>query len=371
MASALLKIFRPFGQGSPPPPLLFQLQRTVKSCHSDGMSVTSGPSASAAGRFRFSLARVCAVVFSVFSFMVMAGAYIDFCILPRIYAAQSQIEVVIPRDDASPDPIRAEIAFMYRPDVLAPIITDLSLNKIWAKRVYKSGLDVLPMQDALSYLNRILFISQVPGTHIISISVSSEVPQEAADIANAVADRYFTLRSGDEDRAFAEKEQILGDEIKQQQQVVAEKAAAVEAIRSQLQQQGIQIGPGAAGIIAADLATQKNGDQAQIDSFAPLRAAQTQLDTQQRALDDLLLRQRLDKADHQLSPNPVQVIARAGPPEYPIKPDHVLDLAGNIETSSFVAVIAAALLELLLWYLSRIAPYPPYVPQPAPNSAEY
>lgn len=324
-----------------------------------------------AGRPRISVARWCAIAFSVFSLWVLYGAYVSYCVLPKIYKADSQIQIVQPHDPASPDPIAAEIAFIRTSDVMSPIVTDLELDKIWAKRVYKSGLDQLPMQDALSFLGQMLHIRQVPGTRIIDISASSEVPREAADIANAVADRYLTLRANDQNLAFADKERVLGQEVEQQQEVVGQKTAAIETIRSQLQQQGIQAVPGIAGLMAADLAAQKNGVPAQVEAFAPLHAAEAQLDAQQHALDALLLRQRQDKADYQLCPNPVRIIARAGPPEYPSSPNQSLNLMINIVVGSGLAVLIATLCEIAFWYLAPVSPGQTSIPRPASTSEEY
>jgi hypothetical protein len=70
--------------------------------------------------YRVSLARIASVVFTVFVLAFAHGAYITYCVLPRIYEADAKIEV--PRLDIS-GPIHNELEIINSPDVLSPIIT--------------------------------------------------------------------------------------------------------------------------------------------------------------------------------------------------------------------------------------------------------
>src|SRR5271156_1222324 len=101
--------------------------------------------------YRISPARICAVAFTVFMLILAWCSYYDYCVLVPSYTATAQIAVTHPLDPDSPNPIRGEVEIMESPDVLSPIVTDLQLDKIWAKR-FRSALDQLPMQDALKYL---------------------------------------------------------------------------------------------------------------------------------------------------------------------------------------------------------------------------
>jgi uncharacterized protein involved in exopolysaccharide biosynthesis len=320
--------------------------------------------------YRVSLARIASVVFTVFVLAFAHGAYITYCVLPRIYEADAKIEV--PRLDIS-GPIHNELEIINSPDVLSPIITDLELDKIWAKRL-KLAIDQVPMQDALGYLNKNLRFDCAPGSSVITITVSSEVPKEASDVANAVADRYQSVREADSKRLFEARENVIGDEITEQENVAAQKLSAVETIRSQLDKAGIHIAPGAAGLIAADLAMQKNGSTAQVDALAPLRAAQAELDAQEKALDDLRLKLRQAKNDYHLTESPVRIISLADPPERPALPDVSLNLGRAAMEGAALAVAAAILLELAMWYFLRQRPAPPQVAHPSPPgvaSADY
>jgi capsular polysaccharide biosynthesis protein len=98
---------------------------------------------------------------------------------------------------------------MQSPDVLLPIITDLDLDKAWAKKINAADSDELPDVDALTHMSKILKLKVVPGTNIIKITVSSDVPQEAADIANAIADRYKTMRDSEADHPLQESPVLI------------------------------------------------------------------------------------------------------------------------------------------------------------------
>lgn len=320
------------------------------------MGSSSAPPEKAGSCYRISAARICAVAFTAFVLTLAYRSYVDYCVIVPTYTAVAQIEVSHPLDPQSPDPIRGELEIISSPDVMSPIVTDLELDKIWAKR-FRLPMDAMPMQDALRYLQSLISLRPVPGTHIIDIGVTSIIPKEAADLANAVANRYLTMREVDAEVLFNQREHVIEGEIAQQTKIVAQKSAATDTIRSQLETAGAHIAPGAAGLIQADLAAQKkSGASAQVDVLAPLRAAQAQLDAQQHALDDLQLKLRQEKADYHLTESPVRIIALADPPEYPSAPNHALDLMIAVIEAACVAIVAPVLGELVIWYLSRLSP---------------
>jgi succinoglycan biosynthesis transport protein ExoP len=199
------------------------------------------------------------VIFTIFTLTVLSGYYVTNEVLPKVYTATAQIQIrpraVTDIAPLGPDgatekgldamQFQAEFQIMQQADVLMPIITDLQLDKIWAKRVYKTGLDALPPQDALGYMNGHLKLDSVRGTNIISITFSGEVPKECADVANAVADRYKTMRDVEEDQRTNRGADALRDQITQQEKVVHDKKAEVEKMRQDLGDKGI-IMPGGA-----------------------------------------------------------------------------------------------------------------------------
>src|SRR5579859_1465381 len=101
------------------------------------------------------------VIFTIFALTVLSGYYVTNEVLPKVYTATSEIQIRARENNLVPDitggqttkelstqEFQNEFEIMSSPDVLSPIITDLQLDKVWARRVYKSGLEALPMQDA-------------------------------------------------------------------------------------------------------------------------------------------------------------------------------------------------------------------------------
>lgn len=204
------------------------------------------------------------VIFTIFTLTVISGYYVTNYVLKKQYTATAQIQIrsrgIVDisglgnnRTDGVFDPtaFQAEFTIMQSPDVLMPIITDLGLDKIWAKRLYKSGLDALPAQDALTYMNSILKVDYTHGTNIINITVTSDVPKECADVANAIADRYQAMRDNEEATRTSRGTDSLRDQIAQQQKVVADARKKVEDMRGDLAKQHIDI-PNTPGISYTD-----------------------------------------------------------------------------------------------------------------------
>jgi len=92
----------------------------------------------------------------------------------------------------------------------------------------------------------------------VVVSVQSEVPKEAADIANAVMDQYKSLRDLEETERQKRGTDSLRETIKQQEAVVANANAKVEQLRQELLKNNIHIvGEGDVERDGAELATRK------------------------------------------------------------------------------------------------------------------
>jgi capsular exopolysaccharide synthesis family protein len=198
------------------------------------------------------------VIFTIFSLTVLSGWYVTNEVLPKYYTSTAEVQIRSrgvmsvtglnsTRTDFNFDPtqFQAEFEIMQSPETLKPIIRDLQLDKTWAKRVYKSTLDQLPMQDALSYMSSKLHLDYRRGTDIVTIAFESEVPKECADVANALADSYKTQREVEQDQRNQRGNDQIRDQINQQQKVVDEKRGEVEKMRSDLAAKGINLTGGA------------------------------------------------------------------------------------------------------------------------------
>jgi capsular exopolysaccharide synthesis family protein len=209
------------------------------------------------------------VIFTIFVLTVATGEYVTEWVLPKVYTASAEIQLhpagehsVVTIDNApadkgfDPTAFQAEFEILQSPDMLQPIINDLQLDKIWAQRLYKGKLEKMQPLDALAYMNSILRLDLKRGTNIIQITVSSEVAQEAADIANAVADRYKTVRQVSEDQRNTRGEESLQEQIDQQQKVVDQKRAVLDKMREDAAANGVDLtqpGSGAGDRTETDL----------------------------------------------------------------------------------------------------------------------
>jgi len=169
------------------------------------------PTASRLNRYFTVILRWVLITAIVFVLTIFSGIYITNNVLRKVYTASAEIQIRAGSDipltaplSPTPSPFQAEFEIMQSPDFLLPIITDLGLDKAWAKKINAADSDQLPDVDALTHMSKILKLNVVPGTNIIKITASSDEPTEAARIANDIADRYKTLRDGEADHQLQE-----------------------------------------------------------------------------------------------------------------------------------------------------------------------
>jgi uncharacterized protein involved in exopolysaccharide biosynthesis len=292
------------------------------------------------------------VGFGFFALTVLAGSFVINNVLAKVYTATAQIE--LRQENYGPGGINgpyarpagldqqtfeAECSILESPDFLLPIISDLSLDKAWAKRIFKTEDDQLPASDALAHLQTLLKIDFVQGTNIINITASSDEPQEAADIANAIATQYKTLRDVEEDQRNSKGEDLLRDQIAEQQKVVNDAKVNVEKMRQQLGSQGIDI---------------KRSAQETEQLLKPFRDAQQDLANQQNLLDALNVRLKQVEADRSLVQPPVSIVSHAVTPTAPTHPNKKFDFMLTIIAGVIVGILAASFSEVI-FLLTRAA----------------
>ena len=151
------------------------------------------PTKSRFQRYVTVIARWLLVTGSVFSVTFFTGNYITDHCLTKYYSATAQIEI---RDAAATEGgiPPAELETILSAEVLLPVIKDLSLDTEWNRRIFKSPESTPTDLETISQMDKMLRVAATHGTDIVNITVIDDVPTEAADIANAIADRYKTLR---------------------------------------------------------------------------------------------------------------------------------------------------------------------------------
>jgi capsular polysaccharide biosynthesis protein len=235
----------------------------------------------------------------VFGAIAFSGFYITNDLLPKTYTSSAEM-LVKPQNDYSkfdPTNFQSEFDIIQSPEVLLPVIHELGLQKAWAVRIFKTEHD-LPDQDALAYMHRLVKLDYVRETKIIIVTASSDVPQEAADMANGIVDKYKRMRDIGEDRRINFAVDELNKEIDQQQQLI----------------------------------DQKKGDVVQAE-------------TSIQALSDRI--KKLQE-DHDLAESPVQVLTRAPVPSEPSAPNKIVAFIITMAIGVIMAVALASFAEVAL-----------------------
>ena len=196
------------------------------------------------------------VIFTIFILTVLSGFYMTEEVLPKVYSASTEIEVkprgnvdlqTFDRQDTDrpfdPTTFQAEYEILQSSAVLDPVIEKLGLEKKWAKTIFKSPLDKITPQQALAYMGHIVKVEFKRGTDIIVISVDSEDPKEAAQIANEVANSYKQMRDDEETSRTGRGVDETRKQMEEEQKIVDDRRTIVDGLRKQADAQHISIDP--------------------------------------------------------------------------------------------------------------------------------
>ncbi|MGO8927851.1 MAG: M56 family metallopeptidase [Limisphaerales bacterium] len=161
---------------------------------------------------------------------------------PTTYQSTVRIRVEREQPDGLADPrgligydpyfIQTEFEVLQSEPVLGKVIEALDLNKEWG--IKHADGDRLKTLETLALLKSRLDFRVVRNTSLIEIRVSSEKPDEAARIANAIADSYRDLRY--EQRVASGKDGLkaLEERFAQQDEKVKKAQQQVDALRVEL-----------------------------------------------------------------------------------------------------------------------------------------
>jgi capsular polysaccharide biosynthesis protein len=135
--------------------------------------------------------------------LIMSAATLVTFLLPDSYRATARLRVerIEPSTGAEPnhlpaaayDPyfIQTEIEVVQSEPILAPVIRQLNLAERWGRR-YAAG-QPLKTAEALQLLKPRLDLRPVRNTTLIEISAFSELREESAELANAIAESYVAF----------------------------------------------------------------------------------------------------------------------------------------------------------------------------------
>jgi len=145
-----------------------------------------------------------AIIITVFLITAIIATAVTF-ILPESYASTARIIVEPDVSDISMGDERSVSQVTYDPyflqttyeliqsqAVLSNVVSKLSLNVEWGKKYYNG--ETLKTSEAIEFLKRRMHLDTIRNTKYITITVYNENKDDAAKLANAVADAYQNYR---------------------------------------------------------------------------------------------------------------------------------------------------------------------------------
>ena len=147
--------------------------------------------------------------------------------------------------------IQTEFEVLQSELILAPVVEKLSLTRKWASK-YGDGSPLKTVQ-AITILRHRLELRPVRNTSLAEIRVYDESPQEAAAIANGIAETWRTHREGQLAQIRDTSLKALEDRFHEQEAKVADARARVDELRKALNiQDSALAGDGVAPLMSAD-----------------------------------------------------------------------------------------------------------------------
>lgn len=180
------------------------------------------------------------VILTVFLLVVITTTAVTY-VLPKTYMSSVRIDVqkdvsdvqtfTGTQDARNYDPffILTQFEKLQSTAVLYPVINELGLKEKWGAR-YGSPVPLLDT-EAATVLTKRLDLRQVRNTSLIEIRVFSEVPGEARDIAQKIAETYRDNRLNTKRNMSVGGIKMLDEKLAEQEKLIRDKQKIVEDIR--------------------------------------------------------------------------------------------------------------------------------------------
>lgn len=112
---------------------------------------------------------------------------------PKTYVSTADVKVEVIGTNLDQKLIQSEAHDILTPAILSIVIDRLNLNERWGRQ-YFNGTK-LKLSETLQILRNSLKATPAEDSSMISIMSFSDSPEEAAEIANALAETYMTYRA--------------------------------------------------------------------------------------------------------------------------------------------------------------------------------
>lgn len=183
------------------------------------------------------------IILSVVLLVVLTGLFYTLT-MPKIYVANARISV---REDAldvsvferqyitgfNPFFLKTQYEIIQSRPILYQVIQNLDLQRKWGAKYGAEG-GVLKREDAYLILSKSVRVEQYRDTSLIDIKVYSEDREEAARIANEIANVYREQRLALKRREIKRGLEALENELQKQQERVSAAEQELERIRKEL-----------------------------------------------------------------------------------------------------------------------------------------
>ena len=202
------------------------------------------------------------VILAVFLLVVITATLVTF-ILPESFSSTARIKIERDQSDIvdmagrggmmpyDPYFIQTEFELIQSEAILGKVISDLDLNREWGKK-YANG-DPLKTSETMALLKSRMDLRPVRNTSLIEIRVFSEKPEEAAKIANAIAEAYRAHRLEQRTQLSKGGIKALEERFADQERKVSEAAKRVAELREKLNiSDAMASGEGPSPLMTAD-----------------------------------------------------------------------------------------------------------------------
>jgi capsular exopolysaccharide synthesis family protein len=184
------------------------------------------------------------VILAVFLLVVITATLVTF-VLPESFASTARIRVQRDQSDISSLQSSAQVVMGYDPyfiqtefeviqstEILSAVIDQMKLNTVWGKKLANG--ETLKTEETMAYMKGRLDLHPVRNTELIEIRFFSDKPQEAADVANAIAKTYREHRQSQRKRLSTGGIDALEKRFQDQLAKVKEAQKKVDTLRDQL-----------------------------------------------------------------------------------------------------------------------------------------
>lgn len=181
------------------------------------------------------------IILTIFLLTTITGYVVTFHYLKKIYSSTAQVSIlkqnrdieVFKGSDSFFDPVyfASQIELIRSKEILLKVMKKLELQKVWGKQLAQTDY-VLPEEQAYDLFRfKKMELDVKRGTYVIEILVYGENANEAAMIANTVAETYIDWRKNEETFKYQRGMDNLSAQVEKQREDVKKARDTVEELR--------------------------------------------------------------------------------------------------------------------------------------------